>query len=196
MKKLSFLTLLFCLTAINAHAADWLHPYVGVDYAFSKAGYGNFADKILEDKTDSYILSAGVKVLPGLAIEGFYQESAKEDHVALNAILTGDHLNSELSIKAYGVDVVKDVINLGLVEVLSSIGLARYDVKVAQDYAYNNGGGHSVKTYHGQGIRFGLGGQINLGDSWSIRGMGRYSLTDVEKINDFKEVTIGLRYNF
>ena len=73
---------------------------------------------------------------------------------------------------------------------------SRYDVKVSQDYFVNGTGGHTNKTYSGEGLRFGIGAQINLTDSWSLRGMGRYSVTNIEKIDDFKEITLGLRYSF
>ena len=181
MKKLLAFSLLFALSAANAQAAGWLNPYVGIDYAYTNAGYGNYTDKALKDQTDSYVLSAGIKILPGLAVEGFYQQSAHE---------------TDMSLRAYGVDVVNDFLNLGLVEILGSVGIARYDVKVSQDYFVNGTGGHTNKTYSGEGLRFGIGAQINLTDSWSLRGMGRYSVTNIEKIDDFKEITLGLRYSF
>lgn len=78
MKKLLAFSLLFALSAANAQAAGWLNPYVGIDYAYTNAGYGNYTDKTLKDQTDSYVLSAGIKILPGLAVEGFYQQSAHE----------------------------------------------------------------------------------------------------------------------
>ena len=78
MKKLLAFSLLFALSAANAQAAGWLNPYVGIDYAYTNASYGNYTDKALKDQTDSYVLSAGIKILPGLAVEGFYQQSAHE----------------------------------------------------------------------------------------------------------------------
>lgn len=196
MKKLLTLTLLSSLISFNAQATSWLHPYVGLDYAYTDAGYGNYPSKALQDKTDSYILSAGVKILPGLAVEGFYQQSAHEKNTSANVILPGDNLKSDMTLRAYGVDIVNDFLNLGLVEVLGSIGIARYDLKVSQDYLFNGTGGHTNKTYSGEGLRFGIGAQVNLTDSWSVRGMGRYSLTNIEKVNSFKEITVGLRYSF
>ena len=178
MKKLLAFSLLFALSAANAQAAGWLNPYVGID------------------QTDSYVLSAGIKILPGLAVEGFYQQSAHEKNTSANVILPGDSLKTDMSLRAYGVDVVNDFLNLGLVEILGSVGIARYDVKVSQDYFVNGTGGHTNKTYSGEGLRFGIGAQINLTDSWSLRGMGRYSVTNIEKIDDFKEITLGLRYSF
>ena len=65
MKKLLAFSLLFALSAANAQAAGWLNPYVGIDYAYTNAGYGNYTDKALKDQTDSYVLSAGIKILPG-----------------------------------------------------------------------------------------------------------------------------------
>ena len=188
MKKLLAFSLLFALSAANAQAAGWLNPYVGIDYAYT--------DKALKDQTDSYVLSAGIKILPGLAVEGFYQQSAHEKNTSANVILPGDSLKTDMSLRAYGVDVVNDFLNLGLVEILGSVGIARYDVKVSQDYFVNGTGGHTNKTYSGEGLRFGIGAQINLTDSWSLRGMGRYSVTNIEKIDDFKEITLGLRYSF
>jgi len=56
MKKLLAFSLLFALSAANAQAAGWLNPYVGIDYAYTNACYGNYTDKALKDQTDSYVL--------------------------------------------------------------------------------------------------------------------------------------------
>jgi len=196
MKKLLTLTFAATLFSFNAQAAGWLNPYIGIDYAYTDAGYGNNADKALKNKTDSYIVSGGIKVLPGLAVEAFYQQSAHEKNTSANVILPGDNLKTDMTVRAYGVDMVNDLLNLGLVEIMTSVGVARYDVKVSQDYFFNGAGGHGNKTYSGEGLRFGVGAQFNITDSWSIRGMGRYSLTNIEKVDNFKEITLGLRYSF
>ncbi len=196
MKKLLSFTFLISLFSFNAQATSWLNPYIGIDYAYTDAGYGNYADKTLKNKTNSYILSGGIKVLPGLAVEAFYQQSAHEKNTSSNVILPGDNLKTDMTVRAYGVDVVNDFLNLGLVEILGSAGIARYDVKVSQDYLFNGTGGHGNKTYSGEGLRFGVGAQVNITDSWSIRGMGRYTLTNIEKVENFKEITLGLRYSF
>lgn len=197
MKRFAFFTFLFSFFSFSqAQATDWLNPYVGIDYAYTDAGYGNYPSKAFDDKTDSYILSAGIKILPGLAVEGFYQKSANEENTATNIILAGDALKSKTNLQAYGLDVVSDFLSLGMVEILGSAGIAKYDVKVSQNYYFNQYGSHSTKTYHGEGLRFGLGAQINLNDNYSIRAMGRYSFTNIEKVDNFKEFTIGLRYSF
>ena len=197
MKKLSIIAFLLSFFSFSqAHATDWLNPYIGLDYAYTDAGYGNYPSKTLEDKTDSYVLSAGIKVLPGLAVEGFYQKSGEEENTASNVLFAGDSLKSSMNLQAYGVDIVSDFLSLGIVEILGSTGIAKYDVKVSQNYYFNQTGGHFTKTYSGEGLRFGLGAQINLNDNYSIRAMGRYSFTNIEKIDNFKEFTIGLRYSF
>ena len=197
MKKLPVIAFLFSFFCYSqAHATNWLNPYVGIDYAYTDAGYGNYPSKALEDKTDSYVLSAGIKVLPGLAVEGFYQKSGEEENTASNVLFAGDSLKSTMNLQAYGVDIISNFLSLGIVEILGSTGIAKYDVKVSQDYYFNQTGGHTTKTYSGEGLRVGLGAQINLSDSYSIRAMGRYSFTNIEKIDNFKEFTIGLRYSF
>lgn len=196
MKKLLSLTLLISLFSFNAHATSWLRPYVGIDYAYTNAGYGNYTDKTLKDKTNSYVLSAGIKVLPILAVEGFYQRSAHEKNTATNVIFPGDKFKTDMTLRGYGADVVTDFLNLGIVEILGSAGIGRYEVKVSQDYLFNGNNGHGSKTYNGEGLRFGFGAQINISDTWSIRGMGRYTLTNIEKVDNFKEITLGLRYSF
>jgi len=116
MKKLLSFTFLATMLSFNAQATSWLNPYIGLDYAYTDAGYCNYADKALKNKTDSYVLSGGIKVLPGLAVEAFYQQSAHEKHTSANVILPGDNMKTDMTIRAYGVDVVNDLINLGLVE--------------------------------------------------------------------------------
>ena len=69
----------------------------------------------------------------------------------------GDAVTNRLKLKAYGVDLVGDVLNLGIVEVLSSIGYGYYDADISNRVNIN--GYVSRKNFNekGNGVRLGLG---------------------------------------
>lgn len=48
----------------------------------------------------------------------------------------------------------------------------------------------------GNGLRLGIGGQINPLPSLGIRAMFRYTVTDMDAVKNMKEVTVGVRYYF
>ena len=56
--------------------------------------------------------------------------------------------------------------------------------------------GHKNYNEEGNGLRFGLGAQINPTPSIGIRAMLRYTITDMETVKNMKEFTVGLRYYF
>ena len=107
-----------------------------------------------------------------------------------------DRTRNKLKLKAYGIDLVGDVLNLGIVEVLSSIGYGYYDADVSNRVNIN--GYVSRKNFNekGNGIRLGLGAQVNPLPSFGIRAMFRYTVTDMDAVKNMKEVTVGVRYYF
>ena len=92
--------------------------------------------------------------------------------------------------------MVGDVLNLGIVEILSSVGYGYYDADVTNTANINGVGGRRSFNEEGNGLRLGIGGQINPLPSLGIRAMFRYTVTDMDAVKNMKEVTVGVRYYF
>jgi hypothetical protein len=109
MKKI-YLTLFAMFLSFNANAFV-VSPHVGLDYVSTTTnGFGSF------DNLNGVSLNAGVKTLGFLSVEAFYQKFKSQN--ALN----GTNAKPE----SYGIDIVSDTLNLGVVEVLTSVGYAKY----------------------------------------------------------------------
>ena len=195
MKKLCLLLTAICFASFDAHAF-LLSPYVGADYNQSTLNFGHKSEDLYADDYGSLGVVAGVKVLGLISAEGFYQQSEDKEKTVRNYNVAGDSFSNKLKLKAYGVDLVGDVLNLGIVEILSSIGYGYYDADVTESWSNGTTGYRKKYTEEGNGVRFGLGGQINPLPSLGVRAMFRYTVTDMESVKNMKEFTVGLRYYF
>ncbi len=195
MKKLWLLPAALCLISFNADAF-LLSPYVGADYNHTSLNFGRQTEDLYADNLNSLGVVAGVKLLGMVSAEGFYQQSENKSHTVNGYFVDGDAVTNRLKLKAYGVDLVGDVLNLGIVEVLSSIGCGYYDADVSNRVNIN--GYVSRKNFNekGNGVRLGLGAQVNPLPSFGIRAMFRYTVTDMDAVKNMKEVTVGVRYYF
>ncbi len=197
MKKALLLAGVACLMSANVEAG-MLSPYVGADYVHvntnykkqNKAKEGSYADKF-----NSYALSAGIRLTNYFAVEGFYQQSENKDKNTTGGY-DGASFKNSLELKSYGIDIVKDVINLGMLEVLTSVGYVHYEAETKSRLTLNGSTAYAHDTEEGDGLRFGVGGQVNLNDNVAVRGMFRYAITDLDTVRNYKEFSIGLRYYF
>ncbi len=173
MKKI-YLTLFAMFLSFNANAFV-VSPHVGLDYVSTTTnGFGSF------DNLNGVSLNAGVKTLGFLSVEAFYQKFKSQN--ALN----GTNAKPE----SYGIDIVSDTLNLGVVEVLTSVGYAKYTL----DGGNLNG---KMKDFEGSAYRLGFGGQININENLGVRAMYRYVFPDSNFLKkNAQELTIGLRYYF
>ena len=194
MKKIGLLAAALCLFSADAGAA-FVSPYVGADYNYSSLNFGRESEDFYADNFNSLGVVAGVKLLSFLSVEGFYQQSENKDNTVRNHFVEGDEFSTKLKLKSYGVDLVGDVLNLGIVEILSSVGYGYYDADVTNTVNINGVGGRSFNE-EGNGFRLGIGGQINPLPSLGIRAMFRYTVTDMDAVKNMKEVTVGVRYYF
>ena len=194
MKKIGLLAAALCLFSADAGAA-FVSPYVGADYNYSSLNFGRESEDFYADNFNSLGVVAGVKLLSFLSVEGFYQQSENKDNTVRNHFVEGDEFSTKLKLKSYGVDLVGDVLNLGIVEILSSVGYGYYDADVTNTVNINGVGGRSFNE-EGNGLRLGIGGQINPLPSLGIRAMFRYTVTDMDAVKNMKEVTVGVRYYF
>ena len=195
MKKIGLLAAALCLFSADAGAA-FVSPYVGADYNYSSLNFGRESEDFYADNFNSLGVVAGVKLLSFLSVEGFYQQSENKDNTVRNHFVEGDEFSTKLKLKSYGVDLVGDVLNLGIVEILSSVGYGYYDADVTNTVNINGGGGRRSFNEEGNGLRLGIGGQINPLPSLGIRAMFRYTVTDMDAVKNMKEVTVGVRYYF
>ena len=195
MKKIGLLAAALCLFSADAGAA-FVSPYVGADYNYSSLNFGRESEDFYADNFNSLGVVAGVKLLSFLSVEGFYQQSENKDNTVRNHFVEGDEFSTKLKLKSYGVDLVGDVLNLGLVEILSSVGYGYYDADVTNTVNINGVGGRRSFNEEGNGLRLGIGGQINPLPSLGIRAMFRYTVTDMDAVKNMKEVTVGVRYYF
>ncbi len=195
MKKIGLLAAALCLFSADAGAA-FVSPYVGADYNYSSLNFGRESEDFYADNFNSLGVVAGVKLLSFLSVEGFYQQSENKDNTVRNHFVEGDEFSTKLKLKSYGVDLVGDVLNLGIVEILSSVGYGYYDADVTNTVNINGVGGRRSFNEEGNGLRLGIGGQINPLPSLGIRAMFRYTVTDMDAVKNMKEVTVGVRYYF
>ena len=191
MKKIGLLAAALCLFSADAGAA-FVSPYVGADYNYSSLNFGRESEDFYADNFNSLGVVAGVKLLSFLSVEGFYQQSENKDNTVRNHFVEGDEFSTKLKLKSYGVDLVGDVLNLGIVEILSSVGYGYYDADVTNTVNINR----RSFNEEGNGLRLGIGGQINPLPSLGIRAMFRYTVTDMDAVKNMKEVTVGVRYYF
>ena len=195
MKKIGLLAAALCLFSADAGAA-FVSPYVGADYNYSSLNFGRESEDFYADNFNSLGVVAGVKLLSFLSVEGFYQQSENKDNTVRNHFVEGDEFSTKLKLKSYGVDLVGDVLNLGIVEILSSVGYGYYAADVTNTGNINGVGGRRSFNEEGNGLRLGIGGQINPLPSLGIRAMFRYTVTDMDAVKNMKEVTVGVRYYF
>ena len=195
MKKIGLLAAALCLFSADAGAA-FVSPYVGADYNYSSLNFGRESEDFYADNFNSLGVVAGVKLLSFLSVEGFYQQSENKDNTVRNHFVEGDEFSTKLKLKSYGVDLVGDVLNLGIVEILSSVGYGYYDADVTNTVNINGVGGRRSFNEEGNGLRLGIGGQINPLPSLGSRAMFRYTVTDMDAVKNMKEVTVGVRYYF
>ena len=173
MKKL-YLTLVALLFSFNAHAFI-ISPHVGIDYIHSKLNGYDDANSL-----NGASLSAGVKALGFLSVEGYYQKYFSTD--ASN--------NSKTKPAAYGIDLVADTLNLGVVELLTTVGYGKYTL---------DGGSlnKDLDEFEGSSYRLGFGVQVNSTENIGIRAMYRYVFPEDHFFKkNVQELTIGVRYYF
>ena len=191
MKKLFILTLALCAAAFDAKAF-LLNPYIGADYGYSSLNFGKKYDKFYADSFNALGGVIGLKLLSMVSVEGFYMQSDSEESQTWGS----SKVATKLKLESYGVDFVGDVLNLGIVEILSSVGYGYYNADVTNTLSNSLGTTRNKFDEDGNGIRFGLGAQINPTSSIGIRGMFRYTITDMDAVKNMKEFTLGIRYYF
>lgn len=200
MKKILLMTFFILISALGfAGESRALTPYIGLDYMYSDYGFDfgeNQDGRWLEHKFNGGAASLGVKLTNNLAFEGFYQLTENGHSSTSNLITAGDRLETKMRLQAYGVDLVRDIVNMDVLEILGSIGVAKYEMDSTRKYILGGVTEREKINKDFEALRLGVGAQLNITPHYSIRGMFRYSLTNITEIDDIKEFTVGARVYF
>ncbi len=190
IKKSVLLAGVAVLLANSANAMEFkdLNPYVGLDYAYSKADYkGKEYDKKLKDEYNSGIFNAGIRPMDNFSLEAFFQQSGELKGGKYMEDGQLHRMKSEFY--AYGLDAYGYMpIGCSGFNLLGTVGVANYNMK--------------VKSHDGSvdkqriGYRAGIGAQYDIDENWSARVVGRYSYLNSNALDNLQEVTVGLRYTF
>lgn len=189
MKKILLLSGVACLFSINAQAGvyNWqkpsVRPYVGAEYVYSRAHQGGDA-KHFKKNFNSGKANLGLELDKNIYTEFSFQ-------------MTGDLKNSNPyneegkstnHFQAYALDLYgKMPILCSDFGALLTAGGAIYDIKYKQ---MPNSSTTKV------GYRAGVGLQYDMTDHISARVVGRYSYIGAKRMNNLKEVTVGMLYRF
>ncbi|MDD7313156.1 MAG: porin family protein [bacterium] len=196
-KTLLLVSVATSLFAINANAIEF-KPYIGLDYAYSKASTDDVVvegvavpSEYYEDNFHSAIINAGAKLHKNFGLEAFYQKSTKEEGNLSTLVIGGVPIATdkiETSFNAYGLDLQGYLPIQENFELVGSLGIGQYKFKM-------KGFGYTAKD-DDVGYRLGAGAQYNINENFALRGMVRYNIIDSDAVDDIKELSIGLRYNF
>ncbi|MBR6409446.1 MAG: porin family protein [Alphaproteobacteria bacterium] len=188
MKKTLLLAGVACLVSLNANAGYWsdiyneMKPYIGADYIYSYAKFGGPA-KHMKDSYHSGSVNLGARMYGYWGLEAFYQQAGKrERHIE------GKKHSAEFL--AYGADMYGYApVGCSQFNLLGSLGLANYRF----DFKYPD---VASKKQNRMGYRAGIGMQYDFNEHFAMRVMGRYTYLGMNRVNNLKEVTAGLRYMF
>lgn len=188
MKKSLLLAGVAVLFSANAYAVD-IKPYVGLDYVYSMAdidkqeGYS-----VYEEDLSAFAVSAGARFHPNFGVEAFYQQSEEGEKTTMTYLKGTDQY------KAYGIDVIGYFPVMEKLELVGSLGVARYnvDAEVKIPLLGLEGDGDDK----GMGYRLGAGAQYNFNDNIAARAMVRYVDTDIDGLDNIVDLTLGIRYTF
>ena len=121
MKKIYVLMAAAAMLFSTEAKAFIVSPHVGLDYVSATPnGFGDI------DSLNGGAVSAGVKVLGFLSVEGFYQQYASTDAFG----------GSKTKPAAYGIDLVSDTLNLGVVELLTTVFNLNDNIGIRAMYRY------------------------------------------------------------
>ena len=188
MKKILLLAGVASIVTLNAKAGYWtdmyndMKPYIGADYIYSNIKFGNPA-RGLRDSYHSGSVNLGARMYGYWGLEAFYQQSGKSEKRHPDGKHSAEFL-------AYGADWYGYApIMCSQFNVLGSLGLANYRFK----FGYPD---IASKTQNRVGYRAGIGMQYDFNEHIAARVMGRYTYLGMKRVNNLKEVTVGLRYMF
>jgi len=190
MKKFILLSGVALFTAIsNAQAGYWnwsnnnsIVPYIGGEYVYSRAKNGGYANDFKKN-FHSGKADLGLEWNKNIYTEFSFQMSGELKN--RDGYLDRTVKNS---FSAYAMDLYgKFPIMCSNLGALLTGGAAIYHVNYKD---------MPNKSFNRVGYRAGLGMQYDLSKHWAARVVGRYSYVGADRINNYKEVTVGMLYRF
>ena len=175
------------LFAFNANALE-LKPYVGLDYAYSSLSLGSDMKDIIEKNYNSLNLNIGAKLHKNFGLELFYQQSSEEKGDLAQNIITGEIGKIKAKFNGFGADLIGYLPIHEKFDIFASLGEGRYKI-------FAKGVGIKGNEHH-WAPRIGLGLMFNLNEHVSFRTQVRYVHLDMDDVDDMKEISFGIRYNF
>lgn len=188
MKKFLLLSGAALLFSANANAMMHgnhiqMKPYIGAEYVYSKAKLGGTASS-LKDNFNSMKGDLGIEWYKNIYTEFSYQQSWQ----VKNKYAAPDRVSVKQRFAAYAMDLYgKMPIMCSPFGLVATGGLALYDVTQK---------GLPDKSFQRVGYRIGGGMQYDMSEHWSARVIGRYSYVGAKRLNNFREVTVGMLYKF
>ncbi|MBQ9272031.1 MAG: porin family protein [Alphaproteobacteria bacterium] len=188
MKKFLLLSGAAMLFSANAQAmnhTNWseIKPYIGAEYVYSKAKLGGSAGG-MKDNFNSAKGDLGMELYHNMYAEFSYQQSWQ----VKNKYASPEGQSVKQRFAAYAMDLYgKFPIMCSNLGFLLTGGAAIYDVKQKN---------LPDDSFMRVGYRAGAGLQYDFNNHWSARAIGRYSYVGAERLNNFKEVAVGMLYRF
>lgn len=184
MKKILLLTGVALLAINNANASDFamVKPYIGADYVYSRAHQGGPA-KGFKKNFHSGKVDLGMQIYNNI-----YTEFSSQMSGELKNRRAYDGSTVKNKFQAYAMDLYgKYPIMCSNLSALLSGGAAIYHVSYK---------GMENKSFNKVGYRAGIGMQYDFNQNWAARVLGRYSYVGADRLNNLKEVTVGMLYRF
>lgn len=178
-KSFLILSLLLLLNAFSPKTAQ-AQFYVGGDYTRSHANYESDYEAFYNDNYNSLGPVVGINV-NGIGLEGFYQTSNKHKN----------NYGYESDFKVYGAEFILALPTSELIDFVASLGFVKYE------FEYTGENGSNINE-DAEGVRFGLGFQVNFNKHMAFRTMYHYSSinSNIDKFEDISEFTAGFRFYF
>lgn len=178
-KNLLHYSLIFMISLLCGRQAT-AQLYIGGDFSRSFISYQGDYNEFYNEDYNVYGPVVGISV-NGIGMEGFYQMSGTTDNES----------GQETEFRVYGAEFIMALPTTDMVDFVASLGFVKYE------FEYTPSGGERVKD-DCEGIRFGLGFQINLSKHIALRTMYHYSSinSNIDKFEDINEITTGLRIYF
>lgn len=180
MKKNILICSLFLIINLFLSMNAQAQLYIGGDFSRSHISYKSDYDNYFNDNYNVYGPVVGVSV-NGIGIEGFYQIAGG----------VNDDLGDDSDFRVYGVEFIMELPASELIDFVASLGFVKYE------FEHTPSGGEKIRE-DCEGVRFGLGFQINLNKHIALRTMYHYSSinSNIDKFDNISELTAGFRIYF
>lgn len=154
--------------------------YIGGDFSRSHISYKSDYDNYFNDNYNVYGPVVGINV-NGVGIEGFYQIAGG----------VNSDLGDDSDFRVYGAEFILELPASEMVDFIASLGFVKYE------FEYTPSGGEKIEE-DCEGVRFGLGFQLNLNKHIALRTMYHYSSinSNIDKFDNINELTAGFRIYF